>query len=138
MATLKSRRIHFADFVADLASGELFKDGLRIQLQDKPSQILGLLLQRPKELVSRQEIISTVWPNTFVEGDLCLNVAIRRLRSALNDKAANASFIETVGSHGYRFIGDVSKPGNIRDGCIQDGTPESCSVSARADDRFAR
>ena len=109
MATLKSRRIHFADFVADLASGELFKDGLRIQLQDKPSQILGLLLQRPKELVSRQEIISTVWPNTFVEGDLCLNVAIRRLRSALNDKAANASFIETVGSHGYRFIGDVSR-----------------------------
>jgi DNA-binding winged helix-turn-helix (wHTH) protein/tetratricopeptide (TPR) repeat protein len=109
MSTLKSRRLHFGDFVVDLASGELFKAGARVQLQEKPSQILSLLLQRPKELVSRQEIISKVWPDTFVEGDVCLNVAIRRLRSALNDKAANASFIETVGSHGYRFIANVNR-----------------------------
>ena len=119
MSTLKSRRIHFADFVADLASGELFKDGCEIQLQDKPSQILGLLLQRPKEMVSRQEIISKVWPNTFVEGDLCLNVAIRRLRSALNDKAANAD-----SSKPWEVTDIVSSPTSaarrIRDGCIQD------------------
>ena len=87
MATLKSHRVRFADFVADLGTGELLKDGLQIQLQDKPSQILALLLQRPKNLVTRQEIISKVWPNTFVEGDVCLNVAIRRLRSALQDNA---------------------------------------------------
>ncbi len=109
MATSKSHRLRFSDFVADLASGELYKDGAKVQLQEKPSQILALLLQRPKELVSRQEIISKVWAKTYVEGDLCLNVAIRRLRSALNDTATNSSFIETVGSHGYRFVANVNR-----------------------------
>lgn len=108
MPVMKSHRVRFADFVADLGTGELLKDGTKIQLQDKPSQILSLLLQRPKQLVTRQEIISKVWPNTFVEGDVCLNVAIRRLRSALQDNASNASFVETVGSHGYRFIANVN------------------------------
>ena len=105
MPTLKSRRLHFADFVADLNSGELFKEGCEVQLQGKPFQILALLLQRPKELVSRKEIISKVWPNTFVEGDLCLNVAIRRLRSALNDKASNARF-----SRPWEVMGIDSSP----------------------------
>jgi serine/threonine-protein kinase len=107
MSILRSRRLHFADYEVDLASGELYKSGGKVQLQDKPFQILALLAQRPKELVPRQEIISKVWPDTHVEGDLCLNVAITRLRTALNDRASNASFIETVGSHGYRFIGSV-------------------------------
>lgn len=107
----RSQRFRFADFVADLSSGELFKNGSRVQLQDKPFQLLAILLQRPKEVVGRKELISRVWPDTFVEEDLCLNVAIRRLRSALNDNAAQASFIETVGSHGYRFIFDVRRSG---------------------------
>jgi DNA-binding winged helix-turn-helix (wHTH) protein/tetratricopeptide (TPR) repeat protein len=111
MSIQRSLRLRFADFIADIATGELFKDGTKVQLQEKPFQILTLLLQRPNECVSRQEIISNVWPDTFVEEDLCLNVAIRRLRSALNDNAFNASFIETVGSHGYRFIGSVSSAG---------------------------
>ena len=103
----KSSRLRFGEFTADLASGELFKHSAKVALQDKPFQILTLLLTRPKQLVSRQEIIRTIWPDTFVEGDLCLNVAIRRLRAALNEDAAKARFIETVGSHGYRFIGSV-------------------------------
>ncbi len=111
MPTLKSHRVYFADFIADIDSGELFKNGSRVQLQAKPFQILALLSQRPKELISRKEIISKVWPNTFIEGDLCLNVAIRRLRSALNDKASDARYVETVGSHGYRFIANVSRSG---------------------------
>lgn len=111
MATARSRRIDFGDFVADLTSGELFKDKSKVQLQDKPFQILSLLIQRPKDLVTRQEIIAKVWPNTFVEGDLCLNVAITRLRTALNDRASNPTFIETVGSHGYRFIADLKRAG---------------------------
>jgi DNA-binding winged helix-turn-helix (wHTH) protein/tetratricopeptide (TPR) repeat protein len=110
MPALKSHRVRFDDFVADLSSGELFKDGAKVQLQDKPFQILSLFLQKPKELISRQEIISKVWTDTFVEGDLCLNVAIRRLRAALSDKAADAKFIETVGSHGYRFLTNVNRP----------------------------
>ena len=105
--TPKSRCLRFGEFVVDLASGELFKHGEKLPLQDKPFQILALLLMRPKQLVSRQEIIRTIWPDTFVEGDLCLNVAIRRLRGSLNDNAASPRFIETVGSHGYRFVGSV-------------------------------
>jgi DNA-binding winged helix-turn-helix (wHTH) protein/tetratricopeptide (TPR) repeat protein len=110
MATSKSHRIFFADFVADLSSGELFKGEAKVRLQGKPFQILALLLQQPKELVSRKEIISKVWPDTFVEGDLCLNVAIRRLRSALQN-GSNPRYIETVGSQGYRFVAEVSRSG---------------------------
>lgn len=103
----KSTRLRFGEYAADLGSSELFKHGRKIPLQDKPFQILSLLLQRPKQLVSRQEIIRNVWPDTFVEGDLCLNVAMRRLRAALADDPSTPRFIETVGSHGYRFISRV-------------------------------
>jgi DNA-binding winged helix-turn-helix (wHTH) protein/tetratricopeptide (TPR) repeat protein len=103
----KANRLRFGKFLVDIASGELSCEGVRVPLQDKPFQILALLLRRPKELVSRSEIIRTVWPDTFVEADLCLNVAIRRLRSALKDDAAQPQFIETVGSHGYRFVAPV-------------------------------
>jgi TolB-like protein/Tfp pilus assembly protein PilF len=105
--TTKSNQLRFGEFVADLTSGELLKHGLKVPLQDKPYQILALLLARPKQLVSRQEIIRTVWPDTFIEGDLSLNVAVRRLRVALADDAVNARFLETVGSHGYRFIANL-------------------------------
>ena len=102
-----STRLRFGGFVVDLATGELFSHGVKVSLQDKPFQILALLLRRPKQLVSRSEIIRTVWPGLFIEGDLCLNVAIRRLRSALQDDTAHPHFVETVGSHGYRFIAAV-------------------------------
>ena len=103
----RSTGIRFGEFAADLISGELFKHGVKVPLQDKPFQILSFLLQRPHQLVSRQEIIRNAWPDTFVEGDLCLNVAMRRLRSALQDDALHSRFIETVGSHGYRFIAAI-------------------------------
>ena len=103
----KSNQLRFGEFVADLSTSELFKHGAKVPLQDKPFQILALLLKRHKQLISRQEIIRNVWPDTFVEGDLCLNVAVRRLRAALADSVVNARFIETVGSHGYRFIGNI-------------------------------
>lgn len=96
--------------MVDLDTGELFNHGVRIPLQDKPFHILALLTQRPKQLVPRAEIIRTVWSDTYVEGDLCLNVAIRRLRAALQDDASHPRFIETVGSHGYRFIASVHGP----------------------------
>ena len=99
-----SDTLRFGKFVVNIATGELFCHGARVPLQDKPFQILALLLRHPKQLVSRSEIIRTVWPGIFIEGDLCLNVAIRRLRAALQDDTAHPHFIETVGSHGYRFI----------------------------------
>ncbi len=76
-------------------------------MQDKPFQILALLLRQPRKLILRHEILRSVWADTFVEGDLCLNVAVRRLRAALGDHASAPRFIETVGSRGYRFIGSV-------------------------------
>jgi DNA-binding winged helix-turn-helix (wHTH) protein/tetratricopeptide (TPR) repeat protein len=100
-----ANRLRFGKFLVDLTTGELRSDGVKVPLQDKPFQILVLLLRRPKELVSRREIIHAVWPDTFVEGDLCLNVAVNRLRTALKDDAAQPQFVETVGRHGYRFIG---------------------------------
>jgi DNA-binding winged helix-turn-helix (wHTH) protein/tetratricopeptide (TPR) repeat protein len=106
-AIKKPNGLRFGGFVVDLATGELFKHGAKVPLQDKPFQILALLLKHPNELLSRQEIIRTVWPDTFVESDLCLNVAVRRLRAALGEDTAHSRFIETVGSHGYRFIGNV-------------------------------
>jgi TolB-like protein/Tfp pilus assembly protein PilF len=104
VAVTKSTGLRFGKFVVDLATGELFTHGAKVPLQDKPFQILALLLKRPNQLVSRQEIIRNVWPDTFVEGDLCLNVAVRRLRATLGD---DARLIETVGSHGYRFVGNT-------------------------------
>ncbi len=106
----KSNCFRFGDFVADIDTGELFRRGTKVPLQDKPFQILVLLLRRPKELIPRPEIIRSVWADTFVEGDLCLNVAMRRLRAALSDTAADSRLIETVGSRGYRFIGTVHGP----------------------------
>ena len=102
-----SDTLRFGKFVVNIATGELFCRGARVPLQEKPFQILTLLLRHPKQLVSRSEIIRTVWPGIFIEGDLCLNVAIRRLRAALQDDTAHPHFIETVGSHGYRFIAAV-------------------------------
>ena len=115
----KPMRLRFGAFLADLTSGEVFRNGSKIPLQGKPFQILSLLLQHPKQLVSRREIIRTVWPDTFVEADLCLNVAVRRLRSALADDGPHHHLIETVGSRGYRLMANVHglpSPGAIAAG----------------------
>lgn len=103
----RATRVRFGDFAADLTSGELFRGGVKLPLQDKPFQILSFLLQHPNELISRHEIIRKVWPDTFIEGNLCLNVAMRRLRATLEDDASHSRFVETVGKYGYRFIARV-------------------------------
>jgi TolB-like protein/DNA-binding winged helix-turn-helix (wHTH) protein/Flp pilus assembly protein TadD len=104
----QTRRICFGVFEADLASGELRKNGLRIKLQEQPFRILALLLQRCGELVTREEFRSELWPtDTFVDFDVGLNVAIKKLRDALGDSADNPRFIETIPRRGYRFIAHV-------------------------------
>lgn len=118
-----SDTLRFGKFVVDLGTGELFCHGTRVPLQDKPFQILALLLRHPKQLVSRSEIIRTVWPGIFVEGDSCLNVAIRRLRAALQDDTAHPHFIETVGSHGYRFIAAVHGSAGLEPDTATPGRP---------------
>jgi TolB-like protein/DNA-binding winged helix-turn-helix (wHTH) protein/Flp pilus assembly protein TadD len=100
------RRVRFGAFEVDLASGELFKHGIRIKIQDQPFQILMMLLERPGELVSREELRRKLWADdTFVDFDAGMNAAIRRLRDALSDSADQPRYIETLPRHGYRFIG---------------------------------
>jgi TolB-like protein/DNA-binding winged helix-turn-helix (wHTH) protein len=100
-----ARRVRFGDFVVDLDVFELRKRGIRLKLQDQPFQILKLLLHRPGQLVTREELRTKLWPeSTFVDFDAGLNAAIRRLRDTLNDSAAKPRYIETIPRHGYRFI----------------------------------
>jgi TolB-like protein/DNA-binding winged helix-turn-helix (wHTH) protein/Flp pilus assembly protein TadD len=98
----------FGDFVVDFESFELRKHGIRLRLQDQPFQILRLLLQRPGQLVTREELCSELWADsTFVDFDAGLNAAVRRLRDVLIDSADQPRYIETLPRHGYRFIAPV-------------------------------
>jgi TolB-like protein/DNA-binding winged helix-turn-helix (wHTH) protein/Tfp pilus assembly protein PilF len=100
----KPRGYRFAAFELDVNTGELRKNGIKIKLQEQPLTVLRLLLDRQGELVTREEIRSTLWPvDTFVDFDRSLNTAINRLRDALGDQAENPRFVETLPRRGYRF-----------------------------------
>jgi len=103
-----ARFARFGSFEVDLRERSLTKAGSRIRLQEQPLRILTLLLERPAELVTREEIREQVWPNEFVDFDAALNTAMRKLREALNDSADNPRFVETVPRHGYRFVAPVA------------------------------
>jgi len=109
--TAKSARVfRFGVFEVDAASGELRKQGLRIRLQDQPSQLLLMLLDRSGEVVSRKEIRRKLWPpDTFVDFDLSLGTALRKLRQALCDDAETPRYIETIPKHGFRFVAPVER-----------------------------
>src|ERR1700693_647560 len=103
--------IRFGVFEVDRRAGELRRNGARVKLQEQPFQILALLLERPGEVVSREELQGRLWPaDTFVDFDHSLNAAIRRLRDALGDSAENPRFVETVARRGDRFLATVSGP----------------------------
>jgi serine/threonine-protein kinase len=96
--------IRFGIFEVDLRSGELRRDGLRVKLPEQSFQILAMLLTRPGEVVTREEIRLKLWPNdTIVEFDQSINAATRRLRLALGDSAENPEYVETLARRGYRF-----------------------------------
>jgi TolB-like protein/DNA-binding winged helix-turn-helix (wHTH) protein/Tfp pilus assembly protein PilF len=98
----------FGGFELDPRSAELRKDGLTVRLGDQPLQILLLLLRRPGEVVSRDELRQALWPaDTFVDFDAGLNSAIKRLRDALGDSAESPRFVETLPRRGYRFLAAV-------------------------------
>jgi DNA-binding winged helix-turn-helix (wHTH) protein/tetratricopeptide (TPR) repeat protein len=109
--TLKKSVVRFGTYEADLRDGILTKRGLRIKIQGQPFRILALLLERPGEVISREEIQQKLWPdNTFVEFDDGLNAAVGKLRAALGDSADNPRFVETVPRRGYRFVAPVTLP----------------------------
>ena len=102
----------FGVFELGLRSKELHKQGLKIRLHGQPVEILAMLLQRPGEIVSREELQKKLWPaDTFVDFEQGLNNAMKRLRAALDDNAETPRFIETVPRRGYRFIGAVNSNG---------------------------
>jgi TolB-like protein/DNA-binding winged helix-turn-helix (wHTH) protein/Tfp pilus assembly protein PilF len=108
----QARVVRFGVFEFDPASGDLRKGGRRIKLQNQPRQVLTLLVSRPGELVTRDELRRRLWPDdTFVDFDNGLNVAIRKIRDALGDATPSPRFIETERAQGYRFIAPVGDSG---------------------------
>ena len=97
-------------FEIDLSSGEVFREGRKITLQEQPFRLLSMLLEHPGQLVSREELQTRLWPSdTYVGFEDGLNNAVRKLRLTFGDSAENPRFIQTVPRHGYRFIAPVSR-----------------------------
>jgi TolB-like protein/DNA-binding winged helix-turn-helix (wHTH) protein/Tfp pilus assembly protein PilF len=130
----------FGPFQVDLASGELHKHGVRLRLQEQPFQILAMLLEKPGEVVTRDELRNKLWSaDTFVDFDVGLNNAVLRLRNTLGDSADSPRFIETLPRRGYRFIAQVDAPApaalhesarSSKDGHQQETVPSTTNATA--------
>src|SRR6202047_1247889 len=109
-----SFRVRFGPFEVDLHTHELWKYGTRIRLVGQPFEILALLLSKPGELVTREELRGRLWPgDTFVDFNHGLNAAVNKLRGVLNDSAEHPLYIETLPRRGYRFIGELGPPAAV-------------------------
>ncbi len=108
------------NFEVDLRSGELRKAGVKLKFGGQPFQVLTILLERPGEVVTREELQKRLWPDTFVDVDHNLNTAINKIREVLGDSAESPRFVETLPRRGYRFIGELEPP-------VQPVIPVSCS-----------
>ena len=105
-----AQRYRFGVFEADAAMGELRRKGLRVKLNKQPFQVLLMLLARPGELLTREEISRELWPDgTFVDYEHGVNSAVNRIREALGDTAASPRFVETLARRGYRFVAPVDR-----------------------------
>jgi DNA-binding winged helix-turn-helix (wHTH) protein len=108
---MPSRIVKFGCFQADLESGELYRDGIRLKLGSQPFQVLEQMVARPGEVVTREQLRTALWPSdTFVDFDHGLNTAINKIREVLGDSASNPRFVETIPRRGYRFIVPVERP----------------------------
>jgi cholera toxin transcriptional activator len=122
-ASPAGRIVRFGVFEADLATGELRKNGARIRLQEQPFQVLAFMLERPGDVLTRDEIRQKLWPSdTFVDFDHSLNTAVNKLREALGDSASSPRYVETLARRGYRFLAPVER--------IDTQTRELASASA--------
>ena len=130
---VRPRVIRFGVFEADLQEAELRKSGIRIKLQDQPFQILTMLLERPGQTVTREELQRQLWSaDTFVDFDHSLNSSIKKLREALGDDSENPRFIETLHRRGYRFIAPVEGPNPARVEATKQIPPEPGPLAAMA------
>jgi DNA-binding winged helix-turn-helix (wHTH) protein len=100
----------FGEFEADLRAAELRKRGHRLKIQMQPFQILVALMERPGDVITREELRQRLWPeDTFVDFDHGLNTAVAKLRETLGDSAASPKYVETIAKRGYRFLAEVEK-----------------------------
>ncbi len=106
--------VRFGTFEVDFESRELRKRGLRVRLEEKPFQILELLLERPGGVVTRQTLREKLWPDTHVGYEQSLNTAVNKLRELLGDSSQSPRFVETLPRVGYRFIAPVDRPGRTQ------------------------
>jgi Tol biopolymer transport system component/DNA-binding winged helix-turn-helix (wHTH) protein len=122
-----SQLVRFATFELDLQTGELRKGGQKLKLGGQPFQVLSILLERPGEVVTREELQKHLWPDTFVDVDHSLNAAINKIREVLGDSAENPRFVETLARRGYRFIGPVEgvRAAATRADLLGSGSPAS-------------
>src|SRR6201993_5267329 len=104
----KSNVVRFGVYDFDFQTKELHKQGMRVRLEGQPAAILKILLEKPGELVSREDLQKALWPgDTFVDFEHSLNAAVKRLRAALNDSPEQPRYIETLARRGYRFVAPV-------------------------------
>src|SRR4029077_20272360 len=106
----RPRLVRFGAFEADVRTGELRKDGVKLKFSGQPFQVLAILLERPGDVVTREELQKRLWPDTFVDVERNLNTAINKIREVLGDSAESPRFVETLPRRGYRFIGEVKPP----------------------------
>src|ERR1700733_5120740 len=99
--------VRFGTFEVDLRAGELWKSGRKRKLAGQPFLVLAMLLERPGEMITREELQQRLWPDTFVDVEHSLNAAINKIREALNDSAESPHFVETLPRRGYRFVAPV-------------------------------
>jgi TolB-like protein/DNA-binding winged helix-turn-helix (wHTH) protein len=119
------RVFRFGLFEADVQAGELRRDGAKVSLQEQPFQVLVALLNRPGELVWREDLRQQVWPeDTFVEFDHALNTAVKKIRIALRDCANSPEYVETIPKRGYRFLAPVE--------VVDDSPPSKSAGSSNA------
>jgi len=116
--------LRFGHYELDLHSREVRKGGMRIRVQQQPLKLLEILLERPGEMVTREELRTRIWPNeSFGDFDQAVNVAVTKLRAALQDSAENPQYVETLPKRGYRFIAPVAIVGGL--------SPDPTEASAR-------
>jgi len=137
LANYSSGRLRFGLFEVDLRAGELKKRGLRIRLQAQPFQVLAMLLEKPGELVTREELREKLWSQAVVDFDHGLNKAVNKIREALGDSAENPRFVETVARRGYRFLADVTPIDAAADRRSVPTTQEQIASSGSSSAEFA-
>jgi Tol biopolymer transport system component/DNA-binding winged helix-turn-helix (wHTH) protein len=103
----RPRLVRFDAFEADVQTGELRKDGVKLKFSGQPFQVLAILLERPGDVITREELQKRLWPDTFVDVERNLNTAVNKIREVLGDSAESPRFVETLPRRGYRFIAPV-------------------------------